>query len=392
MKIVAIGIGQCGCNVADDFYAINKYARSFFTRRIEILTDAFAINTAKADLEGFKYIPKDKRHRILIGEMRTLGHGVGKVNTEAAKIVKDNCSVITDQVLKSKKFYESDAVVVIASGGGGTGSGMIGWVVKELKQRMLTKPVYAVIVLPFGYEEKGEVSFALVNTAKCLKSVNQYADAVFLLDNERFAQRQEGLSENMKMINRAMVMNFYDLFCAGEEKVRKHIGVKVVDAGDIKQSLEGITTIGRGEINLSTFYRLHKESFREKTKEGLAIAGALDQAINNLCLTSDLEQARKILCLICAPRDIITLGAISEITTLLQERSPLAEIRQGDYPRRSKEISVTLVVSKLTESERMESLYDRAEELEKKKEVIDKESEEKIKEMHGHSQRIPDLY
>jgi len=50
MKIVAVGIGQCGCNIVDEFYATNSYAKSFFNRGIEILTDAFAINTDEVDL------------------------------------------------------------------------------------------------------------------------------------------------------------------------------------------------------------------------------------------------------------------------------------------------------------------------------------------------------
>ena len=41
-----------------------------------------------------------------------------------------------------------------------------------------------------------------------------------------------------------MVKNFFDLFRAGEEVRQKFVGSTVVDAGDIKQSLGGISTIG----------------------------------------------------------------------------------------------------------------------------------------------------
>jgi len=187
MKIIAIGIGQCGCNLADEFYAINNYSKSFFSRGIEILTDAFAINTDETDLASLRHIPKDRRHRIAIGMTRTFGHGVGKVNIEGANLMKEVSPVVIDDVLGSKKFYESDAVVVIASGAGGTGSGAIGWLVRRLKER-INRPIYAIIVLPFAYEEKAEISYAVANTAACLKTVNQYADAVFLLDNERFGR------------------------------------------------------------------------------------------------------------------------------------------------------------------------------------------------------------
>ena len=58
MKIVAIGIGQCGCNIVDEFYAINNYSKSFFGRGIEILTDAFAVNTDDMEKELVLHLAK----------------------------------------------------------------------------------------------------------------------------------------------------------------------------------------------------------------------------------------------------------------------------------------------------------------------------------------------
>ncbi|MDI6814583.1 MAG: cell division protein FtsZ [Dehalococcoidales bacterium] len=390
MKLAVIGFGQCGCNIADEFYAINNYAKSFFNRRIEIVTDAFAVNTDEADLAGFRHIPNDRRHRILLGTIRTFGHGVGKINVDATKIIKESHSVVTDTILKSKKFHENDGIIAVASGGGGTGSGTIGWAIKELKERV-EKPVYALIVLPFGFEEEGDTSYAVTNTATCLKTVSQYADAVFLVDNERFRRTDSGLAQNFKEINREIVRNFYDLCCAGEERKAKYVGSKVVDAGDIKQTLEDISTIGRGEINLSTFYRWKKENFREGVKQRSSTAEALQQAENNLGLKIEMEDARKILALVTAPKDIITLAMLEEISSFLQDKSPKSIVRIGDYPRRAKEISVTLIASKLTKVARVEALYLRAENLFKKQEEISRETEEKIKQMWETSKNVPIL-
>ncbi len=390
MKIFVIGIGQCGSNIADEFYAINKYSKSIFGRGIEIVTNAIAINTDETDLGSFRNIPNDRHHRILIGAIRAFGHGVGKVNAEAARIIKESQTFLTDNILNAKKFYESDAVLVIASGGGGTGSGSIGWVCKMLKER-IDRPVYAIVVLPFEYEERGETSYAVTNTATCVKTVLQYADAVFLLDNERFGKTDSSLAVNLRDMNRQMVGNFYDLFCAGEEKRHKYVGSKVIDAGDIKQSLEGITTIGRGVVPLSAFRFRSKDHFREGMKESSIIAEALSQAVNNLCLSVDLEDARKILALIGAPRDAVTLTALEEIATYLEDRSPKAVVRIGDYPRRTGEVSVTLMVSKLTRVERLESIYRRAEELLKHQEEIERESEMKIRALYETAKNIPSL-
>jgi cell division GTPase FtsZ len=390
MKIVVVGFGQCGCNIADQFYALNSHARSLFNRRIEILTDAFAVNTDEADLGGFKHIPTDRHHRIVIGGVRTFGHGVGKMNVDAAKIIRESHSVITDNILDSNKFHESDAIMAIASGGGGTGSGSIGWVIKKLKERM-EKPVYGVVVLPFGYEENGLTSYAVTNTATCLKTVSQYADAVFLVDNERFARRDHSFSRNLFQINLEFVNNFYDLFCAGEEKSLKYLGSKVLDAGDIKQTLTGVTAIGRGQIELGSFHRLNKAHYREDARAHSTVAGALDKAIGNLSATIDLQEARRILVLLTAPRGVITLSAIEEVATLLQERAPKAVVRMGDYPRRGKEVSLTLLASGLARVERVENLYGHAIDLLEKKVEMDKETQEQVQEMKQTGDELPTL-
>lgn len=390
MKISVIGIGQCGCNIADEFWNINNYSKTLFGRGIEIVVDAFAVNTDETDLVGIKHIPKDKRHRIVIGTSKTFGHGVGKINKEGSEIMKETHPFIVDSVMSSRKFHESDATVVIASGAGGTGSGGIGWLIRGLKERF-EKPVYAIIVLPFSYEQKGENSYAVINTATCINTVNQYADAVFLLDNERFAKADVGITTNLSIINQKMVKNFYDLFCAGEETKSKHIGSKVIDAGDIRQTLENICTIGRGEVPLSSFYPFKKDNYKEAAKESLGAVGALSLAQNNLSLNVNIADARKILVIISGPRDISTLSVMGELSNALQEKSPDAIIRIGDYPRNSKEIAVTIVLAQLTAIPKLEDLFNRAEYLINKRTEIEKETAEKIQSLYNIGSNIPTL-
>lgn len=390
MKLVVIGLGQCGCNIADQFCAINHYSRSFLNRKIAILTDAFAVNTNEADLGSFKHIQNDKHHRILLGALRTFGHGVGKINAIATEIIKESHSVVTKNVLQSRKSHEADGIIVIASGGGGTGSGTIGWVIKELKERM-GKPVYAIVVLPFGFEELGDNSYAVTNTATCLKTVNRYADATILLDNERFIRTDISLAQNFKEINQEMAKNFYDLCCAGEERKRKYLGNKVIDAGDVEESLEGICTIGRGGVDLSTFYPLRKEEAREAGKQRVSLATALQKSQNNLSLPIELQDARKILVLVTAPKNIITLNGLQEIATFLQNESPKSVVRIGDYPRRAREVSVTLIAAKLTKIARVEKLYLQAEDLFKKQAEIHREAEDQIKQLRETSKNLPTL-
>jgi len=388
MKVVVIGIGQCGCNIADQFAVTNSYASSFFGRRIKIVTDILAINTDETDLRSFKHIPGKKR--LLIGTTKTRGHGVGKVNVDAAQIFKDNHFMLAEEILKSRKFFEADAVAVVASGGGGTGSGGIGQMLKVLKERLRCS-IFAILVLPFAYEESGAVSYALTNTATCLTTIDKYASATFLLDNERFSRGPTvSMANSFHQINSAMSGNFYVLFCAGEEKVSKYIGSKVMDAGDIINSLVGISVIGRGKVTLPTF-RFRKETLDEGVQRAMSISMALTQAIGNLTTDINLKDARKLLALLCAPKDFITQPALQEIYSRLLEEAPKAEIRIGDYPRRKREVSLTLIASELVRIPRIEKLYSNALTVLKSQKVTKAEARNLIKQRKGKAKRIPTL-
>ncbi len=199
------------------------------------------------------------------------------------------------------------------------------------------------------------------------------------------------MARNLDQINSEFVNNFYDLFCAGEEKSQKYLGSKVIDAGDIKQTLGGISTIGRGQIDLATFRPRNKEHFREALKESSTIAGALDKAMNNLSLSINMEDARKILVLLTAPKAVITLHALEEVATLLQERAPKAVIRMGDYPRRGRDVSLTLLVSDLARVARVENLYLHARDLFEKQADIDSETKEQVQLMHQTGDELATL-
>ena len=373
MKLSVIGIGQAGCNIADAFHEVNDYASSFFGRRLEILTDAFAINTDEADLSGFKHIPKDKGHRILVGNLSMFGHGVGKINTDAAQIIKSSNLIVADTILASAKFHESDAIMVIASGGGGTGSGMIGWVIKSLKER-INKPVYAIIALPFAFETQGDTSFAAINTATCINTVRKYADAIFLVDNERFRIAGTDLVKTYYEMNKKIAGSFYDFGCAGEERSQRFIGGKVIDAGDIRQSLNGFTNTGKGQVNLPVI-RLRRNDFHDGIRGQSAVFSALALAESNLSLGIELANARKLLVLVSAPREVITVNAIEDITTYLQKKCPSSVIRIGDYPRRFREVVVSIIASDLVKVPGLEKLLTQAETLLQKREIIEKDNQ-----------------
>ena len=105
MKLVVVGIGQCGGRIADEFARLNSRARS--RRGMTIITGCFAVNTDAADLSGLSSINKDHRHRILIGGRKTQGHGVGKINELGAEIAKEDSDKIVDAIRTTKRFIRT---------------------------------------------------------------------------------------------------------------------------------------------------------------------------------------------------------------------------------------------------------------------------------------------
>jgi len=51
-------------------------------------------------------------------------------------------------------------------------------------------------------------------------------------------------------INSMIAEPFYGILCAGEEKKPKYIGAKLLDAGDIMQTIVGWTVIGYGDSQI----------------------------------------------------------------------------------------------------------------------------------------------
>ena len=117
MKLAVIGLGQCGCRIADHFARINLKAQS--ERKAIIAPIVVAANTDQADLTGLRFVKNDYSHRILMGLRQTLGHGVGKINELGAQLAREDGDKILDALKSERRFYETHAFLVIAGVAGG---------------------------------------------------------------------------------------------------------------------------------------------------------------------------------------------------------------------------------------------------------------------------------
>jgi len=390
MKLLVIGMGQCGGRIADQFARIGRNARK--ERGIEVITDAYAVNTDVADLSGLSHIKTDYQHRITIGGRKTGGHGVGKINDLASEIARDDADKVIEAIRRAKRFYESDAFLLVASTAGGTGSGSIPVIAQALKTRYVDKPVYTLLVLPFEHEETTEVR-TNYNTATCLKSVSSVADAVFLVDNQRYIKKDSTLRNNIFRINELIVEPFYDLLCAGEEKKAKYIGSRLIDAGDIIQTLSGWSVLGYGksQLPLIRLPLVQKVNFRRKSNETHNGIQTMDAAISELSLECRPGDSSKALYLLAAPEKEMSMDLVKEMGDSLKSIAPDALIRYGDYPRRGRLLTVTVILSQLKEVNKVKDYYSAFSDITVRNNKIENEIEAGMEKLADASSAVPSL-
>jgi len=384
MKLTVIGLGQCGCRIADHFSRLNLKAQT--ERKATIAPDIVAVNTDQADLTGLRFIEKDYMHRILIGLRQTLGHGVGKINELGAQLAREDGDKVMDAIKAEPRFYETHAFLLIAGAAGGTGSGALPVLAQMIKDRYLSKPIYALVVLPFEHEMSSEAR-SVYNTATCLKSIYDIADAIFLVDNQRYVRKDASLINNIEKINRQIAEPFYDLLCAGEVTKHKYVGARTIDAGDLIATLEGWTTIGVGRTPLPAFrfpWEIRKKNFREKAVESFRGSQALDATISDLSITCSPKDAARAVYIIAGPAKEMNMDMVKSVSDYIKEIAPDALIRGGDFPGEKHFIDVTLILSQLSFVPKIKEFYEKATQ-------YGHEHKEQIEETHKRIQTLAEL-
>ena len=351
-------------------------------RRIRIFTGddedplskgVFAVNLGAGDLYGLNHIPQTDDHTILLGttdEFR--GRGAGKVNADGAEQARRGAHKIVSTIRDNGDVPSADAMMVIATTAGGTGSGSVGVIVDLLKEAF-KKPVYALLVLPF--ENQYDDPDSMVNTATCLKRVmdNSSADAVFLVDNQKFVRGNQTMTYNYETMNRKIADSFMDILCVGEETDRRYIG-EVLDANDVIRILRGPTAIGISHTTIPKKQTSLLGRFRSAAPKSNHFSVAknqieraqnvLHQALGELSIDCELWEsgeahydAQNVLGLFSGPADEATEEIVEMMDNTLAERVPGAGRRKGTYPGRvSDTISFTVIISNIGEGSAMDRI------------------------------------
>lgn len=388
MKLGLIGFGQAGGKITDRFLEYEANAEG-----PNVIVDAIAINSADSDLKGLEYVPED--NRVLIGQTKVKGHGVGADNEKGTEVARTNLQQINNQVDKIDSSA-IDAFLVITGLGGGTGSGGTPVLVEKLKE-IYREPVYTLGVLPS--EDEGSI-FSL-NAARSFQTVVDKSDNTILFDNNEWAQVGESVGEGYREMNTKLVKRLYLLFSAGEiQSGSREVGESIVDASEIINTLEGggVSTIGFAENQipdeelpsksglLSRFMGGGSDQDTDEIGDSAKATNRITSLVRKATLGRlthpvDEQSTQRGLIIVSGHKKLINRKGIEESRKWLENRTGSREVRGGDYPRDTNTVSALVLLSGVTESERIKELQQIAVEAKDKKEELEESSNKELSEL-----------
>ncbi|MFB6166406.1 MAG: tubulin/FtsZ family protein, partial [Haloarculaceae archaeon] len=298
---------------------------------------AVAINTAKADLMGLERVPES--NRVLIGQARVKGHGVGADNELGAEIVEEDIDEVQGAI-DNIPVHEVDAFLIISGLGGGTGSGGSPVLAKHLK-RIYTEPVYGLGILPGG----DEGGIYTLNAARSFQTFVREVDNLMVFDNDAWRKSGESVEGGYDAINDEIVKRFGILFGAGEVDGSGAVAESVVDSSEIINTLAGggVSTVGYAaeEVEpgsssgglLSRFKGSSEERSMDTANTTNRITSLVRKAaLGRLTLPCEIEGAERALLVMSGPPQHLNRKGIERGRKWLEEQTGSMEVRGGDYP------------------------------------------------------------
>ncbi len=380
MKLAMIGFGQAGGKVVDKFLEYDKRTGS------EIVRAAAAVNTAKADLMGLEHISEDQR--VLIGQSRVKGHGVGADNELGAEIAEEDIDEVQGAI-DSIPVHEVDAFLVVAGLGGGTGSGGAPVLAKHLK-RIYTEPVYGLGILP-GSDEGGIYT---LNAARSFQTFVREVDNLMVFDNDAWRKTGESVQGGYEQINEEIVRRFGILFGAGEIKQGQEVAESVVDSSEIINTLAGggVSTVGYAEEEVEErssgglLSRLRNDDGNDELDSAHTtnrITSLVRKAaLGRLTLPCEIEGAERALLVLAGPPEYLNRKGIERGRKWLEEQTGSMEVRGGDYPYRGAGFVATVILlAGVTNVPRIKELQQVAIEAQDNLAEIREESEDNLDEL-----------
>lgn len=378
MKLAMIGFGQAGGKIVDKFLEYDQRTGSGIVR------EAVAVNSAKADLMGLDNVPQE--NRVLIGQSRVKGHGVGADNELGAEIAEEDIDEIQGAI-DNIPVHEVDAFLVVAGMGGGTGSGGAPVLAKHVK-RIYTEPVYGLGILP-GSDEGGIYT---LNAARSFQTFVREVDNLMVFDNDSWRQSGESVESGYAEINEEIVRRFGILFGAGEIDGSDEVAESVVDSSEIINTLAGggVSTIGyaaeevensnSGGGLLSRFTGGDDDGSNDTANTTNRITSLVRKAaLGRLTLPCEIDGTERALLVMSGPPQHLNRKGIERGRKWLEEQTGSMEVRGGDYPVRDSEyVASVILLSGVNNVPRVKELQEVAIEAQDNIDEIQQESEENL--------------
>jgi cell division GTPase FtsZ len=382
MKLAMIGFGQAGGKIVDKFLEYDERTGGTAVK------SAVVVNTARADLLGLDRIPED--NRILIGQSRVKGHGVGADNELGAEIAEEEIEEIQSAV-DSVPVHEIDAFLVVAGLGGGTGSGGSPVLAKHLK-RIYTEPVYGLGILPGG----DEGGIYTLNAARSFQTFVREVDNLLVFDNDAWRQSGETLESGYAEINEEIARRFGILFGAGQVQPGEEVGESVVDSSEIINTLAcgGVSTVGyaaesvddeegggllSGDGLLSRFSSSDGPDLGGSNETNRITSLVRKAALGRLTLPCEIDGAERALLVLAGPPQHLNRKGIERGRKWLEEQTGSMEVRGGDYPVPDSDfVASVILLSGVSNVPRIKELQQVAIEAQENIDEIRQESEEDL--------------
>ncbi|WP_436929433.1 tubulin/FtsZ family protein [Halosimplex halobium] len=382
MKLAMIGFGQAGGKIVDKFLEYDEATGSGIVR------SAVAVNTAKADLLGLERIPEE--NRVLIGQARVKGHGVGADNELGAEIAEEDIDEIQGAI-DNIPVHEIDAFMIVAGLGGGTGSGGSPVLAKHLK-RIYTEPVYGLGVLPGG----DEGGIYTLNAARSFQTFVREVDNLLVFDNDAWRKSGESMEGGYEQINDEIVRRFGVLFGAGEVGAGDEVAESVVDSSEIINTLSGggVSTVGYAaetveEQDSGGLLSRFKGDDEDLDDSGMDTANTTNRitslvrkaALGRLTLPCEIDGAERALLVMSGPPDHLNRKGIERGRKWLEEQTGSMEVRGGDYPVQENNVAASILLSGVHNVPRIKELQQVAIEAQDNIDDIRQQSEENLEEL-----------
>ena len=381
MKLAMIGFGQAGGKIVDKFIEYDERTNSGIVR------SAVAVNTAKADLMGLEKIPTE--NRVLIGQARVKGHGVGADNELGAEIAEEDIDEVQGAI-DNIPVHEIDAFLIVAGLGGGTGSGGSPVLAKHLK-RIYTEPVYGLGILPGG----DEGGIYTLNAARSFQTFVREVDNLLVFDNDAWRKSGESMESGYEEINDEIVRRFGVLFGAGEVEAGDAVAESVVDSSEIINTLAGggVSTVGYAAESVEDTGSSGLLS-RFKSDDGIDDSGmdaanttnritslVRKAALGRLTLPCEIDGAERALLVMSGPPEHLNRKGIERGRKWLEEQTGSMEVRGGDYPVRENNVAASILLSGVHNVPRIKELQQVAIEAQDNIDDIRQQSEENLEEL-----------